>query len=188
MNILKRSAFSGLVFTAAFVGSGVCGEERIEFGGESDDVSWSAMTDRVMGGVSTGESEVEGGNLIFTGEVSLENNGGFSLVETTEGSFNFSGHEGMRLRVKGDGRPYVLRLATDARHRGDRVQYEAGFETTKGEWTEVVVPFGEMKPSHHGETVDAPELDLAGIKQVGVMTGDKKAGPFALEIDWMQPE
>ncbi|MGC1480815.1 MAG: CIA30 family protein [Chthoniobacterales bacterium] len=187
-NIFKRSAISSLVLATAFVGNADCEEGRIEFGDGDDRASWSAMTDRVMGGVSTGESEVAGGNLIFTGEVSLENNGGFSLVETTDGEFDFSGASAMRLRVKGDGRPYVLRLATDARHRGDRVQYGAGFETEEGEWTEVVVPFDEMTPSHHGETVDAPPLNLAGIEQIGVMTGGKDPGPFELEIDWMQPE
>lgn len=159
-----------------------------DFSGAASETKWEPMTDRVMGGRSDGAVRIENGLLHFSGNLSLENRGGFSLFETVETKLDFSNAKGMKLRVRGDGRTYQLRLATSALYSGDRVQYRADFPTVEGEWREVTVPFAGMTPSHHGETLDGPPLDLADIEQVGILLGDKKPGKFALEVDWMQPE
>ncbi len=182
------ACFSALTLFA--VSSANCADDDhlFDFDGSGEGADWAAMTDRVMGGRSSGEAEVEDGIMRFTGELSLENNGGFSLVETSETKLDFSGKTGMRLRVRGDGRRYELRLATSARHRGDRIQYSGSFETEAGEWVEVTVLFAGMTPSHHGETLDGPPLDLTDIEQVGILLGDKNPGSFELEVDWMALE
>ncbi len=191
-----KSNFSHLLATgvcafslfAVLPATGAEGEHLFDFSGPDGGEGWGAMTDRVMGGRSSGKAVVEDGTLRFTGDLSLENNGGFSLVETDDVQLDLSDATGMRLRVRGDGRRYELRLATSARHRGDRVQFSGNFETKAGEWVEVTVPFAGMTPSHHGETLDGPPLDLADIEQVGILLGDKKPGSFQIEIDWIQPE
>ncbi len=157
----------------------------VDFSEPSDAEAWDVVNDGVMGGLSRGEMNVTDGALDFSGTLSLENNGGFSLVETSGGTRNFEGATGVRLRVKGDGRTYTFRLGTDARHRGDRVSYSADFETEKGEWVERVIPFADLKPIHHGESVDAPPINLANIEQIGILIGDKNAGPFEIQIDWI---
>ncbi len=153
----------------------------------AEEPTWDAVNDGVMGGLSKGGPEVEDGELHFTGTLSLENNGGFSSVRVEE-DYDLQGAEAMVLRVKGDGRTYNLRISTDARHRGSRIAYQAEFETEKGEWTEVRVPFEKLTPSHHGNDLDGPPLDLSDVKEVGILISDGKAGPFELKVDWMKVE
>ena len=44
---------------------------------------WQIVNDSVMGGLSTSQAYEKDNSLIFTGNVSLENNGGFASIRTT---------------------------------------------------------------------------------------------------------
>jgi monofunctional biosynthetic peptidoglycan transglycosylase len=79
----------------------------------------------------------------------------------------------------------ALRLGTDERFRGDRVAYTGEFTTEDGERVERVVDFTDLIPTHHGETLDAPPVDTANIEQIGILIGDKKPGPFQVQIAWI---
>lgn len=161
-------------------------EFTLQFQEPDAEPQWRAVNDDVMGGLSQGGGVMEDGKLVFSGTLSLENNGGFSSVRTESGAFNFTGAEGIALRVKGDGRIYQLRLSTDARHRGSLVSYQRKFETKEGEWMEVKVPFSEMKPSWRGRMLSGHVLDFAKVSQLGILIGDKKEGDFRLEVDWLK--
>lgn len=154
----------------------------LQFEDTATEPRWQAVNDGVMGGLSEGQGVMKDGILYFTGVLSLENNGGFASVRTSDLQSDFSGADGIALKVKGDGRTYQLRLATNA----PRISYQADFATKPGEWLEVKVPFSEMKPSWRGRMLSGPELDLSKITQLGILLGDKKAGPFALEVDWLE--
>jgi len=158
-----------------------------DFDQPADEAAWFAVNDGVMGGVSEGGATIEDGVLHFSGELSLENNGGFSSVRI-EKDRDLSDARQVVLRVKGDGRTYRLRLSTDARHRGSRIAYQADFETTAGEWIEVRVPFDRLRPSHHGNALDGPPLDRSEIRETGFLIADGKAGPFSLKVDWIKVE
>lgn len=164
----------------------VSSEFALQFQEPELEPQWRAVNDGVMGGLSQGGGVMEDGKLVFSGTLSLENNGGFSSVRTAGGAFNFIGAEGIALRVKGDGRTYQLRLSTDARHRGSLVSYQRKFPTTEGEWTEVKVPFSEMRPSWRGRMLSGHVLDFTKVSQLGILIGDKKEGDFRLEVDWLK--
>jgi uncharacterized surface protein with fasciclin (FAS1) repeats len=161
-------------------------DSNLEF--NSGTKGWQTVLDGVMGGLSTGRIAAgEGGTLSFTGELSLENNGGFSQVRTAVAEGTFAGTKGLRMRVKGDGRTYQCDI------RSSRVRLMAGgyqrvFETKAGEWIEVEIPFSECVLNSFGQRVrNAAPLDPASIESVGITLSDKKPGPFALEIDWIRP-
>ena len=149
---------------------------------------WTAVNDGVMGGISTGGATMKDGVMRFSGILSLENRGGFSSVRTRDASFDLGGAKKIRLRVKGDGRTYQLRLASNARYRGSRISYGGKFPTKAGEWTEVSINLSELVPSYRGQKLDGPPLDLARIEEIGILIGDKKPGPFSLEVDWIKSE
>lgn len=157
----------------------------ISFDDRADEPRWTAVNDGVMGGRSQGGPEVRDGVLHFSGTLSLANNGGFSSVRTVGRRFDFSGAQAVVLRVKGDGRPYELRLATDARYRGITVSWGAQFQTTEGEWSTVRVPLSALRPSAHGRELRGPPLDPANIRELGLLIGDKREGPFHLQVDWI---
>ena len=145
--------------------------------------SWNTVLDGVMGGLSTGRvSQPEPGLLRFSGELSLENNGGFSQMRTAVAQGALDGAEGIVLEVKGDGRTYNfdIRQSTVRMMAGS---YQQSFATESGRWTEVRLPLDEFTLYSFGRKVRrAPELDPAKIESLGVTLSDKKAGPFALEV------
>jgi uncharacterized surface protein with fasciclin (FAS1) repeats len=164
----------------------VAADSNLEF--DSGTKGWQTVLDGVMGGLSTGRIAAgEGGTLSFTGELSLDNNGGFSQVRTAVPEGTFAGTTGLRMRVKGDGRTYQCDI------RSSRVRLMAGgyqrvFDTKPGQWIEVEIPFSECALNSFGQRVrNAAPLDPASIESVGITLSDKKAGPFALEIDWIRP-
>ena len=149
---------------------------------------WVAVNDGVMGGRSTGGPRVAGGQLEFTGELSLANNGGFASVRSVGVNFDLSDATTVVLRVRGDGRRYQLRLATDARHRGIAVSFGAGFDTTAGQWTEVRVPLDSLEATVRGSRLQGPPMDASRVREIGLLIADKREGPFALSVDWIAVE
>ena len=153
---------------------------------ESDGVRWSIINDGVMGGRSTSNLDLpESGTVLFTGFLSLENNGGFASVRRSLPAMDLSAFQGMVLRVRGDGRVYQLRIRTDTSFDG--VAYQREFETTPGEWSEVKLPFRDFQPTFRGRIPrGVGPLDPGRIRQMGFLIGDKKEGPFELEIAWIK--
>jgi monofunctional biosynthetic peptidoglycan transglycosylase len=161
-----------------------------DFGTEGHAAEWAAINDVVMGGVSTGKLRpTSQGTAVFTGRLSLENNGGFASVRSHARQRDLSAYQGIALRVRGDGGRYKLNIKTDSRFDG--LQYRHSFETTADEWQTVFLPFGEFVPTFRGRIVpDAPPMDLSRITSLGLMISDKQAGPFRLEVEsiWVSGE
>ena len=142
--------------------------------------NWTIVDDRVMGGRSYGYFDInEEGHGLFHGDVSTENNGGFSSVRFLFEARDLSEYESMVLKVKGDGKEYQLRIKSD---RQDRESYVYSFKTS-GEWEEVVIPLREMKPSWRGRTLTIPNYDAKSFQELGILIGNKRNEDFALEID-----
>jgi monofunctional biosynthetic peptidoglycan transglycosylase len=160
----------------------------LQFDGDTGEPIWSAQNDDVMGGVSKGDAVVRDGVLRFSGSLSFENNGGFAQVRIRDLDYDLAGKKGMRMKVMGDGRTYQFRLSTNARHRGSRIAYSVEFPTQAGEWSEVVVAFADLKPSHHGNKLDGPPADLSQVEEMSLLIADKREGPFSLKVDWMKTE
>jgi monofunctional biosynthetic peptidoglycan transglycosylase len=153
---------------------------------EPGEVRWYIVNDGVMGGLSTSDLRAtEDGTGIFSGFVSLENNGGFASTRATFESLDLSGYTGVTLRVKGDGRWYQLRFRLDGEFDG--VAYTSEFNTDPGEWLEVTLPFDAFRPTFRGRVSGGfGPLDPSRIRQMGFLIGDKKEGSFELEIAWVK--
>ena len=143
---------------------------------------WFVVNDGVMGGVSSSTLQVTAsGTGVFAGQLSLENNGGFASVRTEVTAPDLSAFAGLVLRVRGDGRRYLVRLRTHARFDG--LAYQAEFDTESDRWTVVVLPFAAFVPTFRGYTPpNAAPLDPGAIRQLGLLIGDKREGPFRLEV------
>jgi transforming growth factor-beta-induced protein len=154
---------------------------------EADTFGWRVVDDSVMGGRSKGNIKVsEDGILNFSGRLSLENRGGFSSLRSGDLKLDLSGSNGLVARVKGDGRTYKMRFNTDARFRSRAVSFSADFKTKKDEWIEVKVPFDRFSGSFRGMSLRKETFDPGKITRIGLLLGDKKAGPFELQVDWIR--
>lgn len=152
-----------------------------DFTTQAGDLDWYVMNDNVMGGRSQGNFKIEQGELNFVGSTNTRG-GGFSSIRTTPVPLDLSKFSGIRLKVRGDGRRYTWRLATNARWRGRQVSYWADFDTKDGAWTTVDIPFSEFIPQYRGITLDGPELEPGQIRDMGLMIYDKQDGPFELRL------
>ena len=145
--------------------------------------SWHPENDVVMGGVSNStlsyvQDAHEKGVGYFSGNISLENGGGFAQILYDKTGFDLTGFQGIALYVKGDDKIYELRFETDA----ERVSYAQSF-FAKDQWHEIKLDFADFEPTFHGETVvDAPPLNLAAVRTVGFLIASEQAGAFALLI------
>ena len=153
---------------------------------EGREPEWNIVNDSVMGGVSSSTVRVDKNaeRLTFSGNVSLENNGGFASTRSQWAAYNLEAYDGIALRVRGDGNIYRFRIRTEA--AGPGISYTALFETEAGAWQEVYIPFAEMVPLYRGYVVnDAGALDASSVRSFGLMVSDKQQGEFLLEVDWI---
>ena len=88
------------------------------------------------------------------------------------------------IRLRGDGREYTFNLYVPTQQTA--FSYRTTFKTRKDEWTEVELPLERFTATWFGQTVEDRPLDPGEVNGVGILLGDKKAGPFKLEIDWIQ--
>ena len=158
----------------------------LDFAGPDTAQKWQAVNDNVMGGVSDGRYRITvDKTLEFSGRLSLENNGGFTSVRTKPTNLEINAGDTIIVRLKGDGREYVLNLYTKSRRIA--FSYRAPLPTTKDEWTEVSVPLDEFIPTSFGNRVQGMgPVEPNQINSLGFMLSDKKAGPFKLEVDWVK--
>lgn len=147
---------------------------------------WNINNDTVMGGISQSQVDVNTQQhlLLFTGSVSLENNGGFASTESRFSS-HISAASILTLAVKGDGKTYQLRLKTPSLSNGEA--YVANFTTRDNTVTQHTFTAADFTVSFRGRSVaNAPELHFEDIDRVGFLVAQKQQGPFALELHSIQ--
>ena len=150
----------------------------IDFPDEIGHKGWRVVNDGVMGGRSSSSFVVQNkGNAVFSGTVSLENNGGFASVRY-EVNAAIAGKTTFVLHLLGDGKTYRLRVKAK---RNTPYSYEAIFETT-GRWQTIEIPVNDMVPVYRGRTLDLPNLSADTLEEIGFLVGNKKQETFKLEI------
>ena len=146
--------------------------------------NWSIVNDDVMGGISTSFLSLnDENNLIFNGNLSLENNGGFASSRMVIADKNLTGVKSIKIKFKGDGNIYKLRLNQTNR----RVSYSCDFKSKKDKWDEINILITDFKPTWRGYTYnDYPPVDLDKINSLGLQISDKQEGKFELEIQYIK--
>ncbi|GAA0729337.1 CIA30 family protein [Aquimarina litoralis] len=141
---------------------------------------WIVVNDGVMGGLSKGKITLnDKGNAIFSGTVSLENNGGFSMVRYRFSTKKVKGYTKALITLKGDQKRYQFRVKTNTY---DRHSYITHFETS-GEWQTIEIPLSEMYPAFRGVSLDMQNYPSIQMEEIAFLIGNKKQENFRLEID-----
>ena len=162
-------------------------EDRMLFDFSKPDSAkqWQTVNDGVMGGISDGRFKItEDKTMEFYGTLSLENNGGFASVRSRPTKPNLKAGNSIAVRVRGDGRQYNLNLYV-SRDSG-RYSFRQTFKTKKGDWIEVSFPVDKFVATWRGRVFPDQKLDPSKVNSVGFLLGDKKAGPFMLEVNWIK--
>ena len=150
---------------------------NLMFNETSEAKKWRTVNDGVMGGVSVGGMQQEKGFGVFSGVISLDNNGGFSSINRKLNDVTSSFNKAS-IDVKGDGQTYQLRLVTYV--NGYQLAYKSEFETTAGARDTIIFDF---QASFRGRLVtNAPKLRAENVREIVFLMTKKKPGPFRLEI------
>ncbi len=134
---------------------------------------WRAVSDDVMGGISKADVRLDKLDdrhcLRLTGDVRLENNGGFvqaSLELTRQGTaLDASGFSGLRLVVRGNGERYALHLRTTDAIRPWQ-SYRAPF-IAEDSWQTIDLPFSAFVPHRLDAPFDPRRLRRLGLVAIG---------------------
>ncbi|MEM9824576.1 MAG: CIA30 family protein, partial [Bacteroidota bacterium] len=113
------------------------GQLLFDFNEECNLDQWRVVNDGVMGGLSQGTLNLnEKGHAVFAGQVSLDNNGGFTSIRHRFDQKSIKGASQIVLRLKGDGKRYQFRVKSKSNDWHSYIYY---FKTS-GEWETIVVP------------------------------------------------
>ena len=174
------------------MGSFVMAEETptplFDFTGADAAKDWQTVNDGVMGGVSEGKFKItDKKTMEFFGTLSLANNGGFASVRTKAKKLGLEKGDTLIAKVKGDGREYSLNLYLNKPLIA--FSYRATVQTKKDEWIEVRIPLDKFEATSFGRVVkDAGAVKPEEVNALGFMLGDKKAGAFTMEVEWIKVE
>lgn len=188
MMIHKMLTLPLLFLMGSFVMAEDTPQPLFDFTGADAAKDWQTVNDGVMGGVSEGKFKItDNKTMEFFGTLSLKNNGGFASVRTKAKKLGLEKGDTLVAKVKGDGREYSLNLYLNKPLIA--FSYRATVQTKKDEWIEVKVPLDKFEATSFGRPVkDAGAVKPEEINAVGFMLGDKKAGPFKMEIESIKVE
>jgi len=144
------------------------------------DAHWYITNDAVMGGLSEGRVEQTEHKLHFFGDISTENNGGFtSTFKPVKPLSPAVTH--IKVCVKGDGHDYQLRLRSDL--TAFAVSYKVNLATLAGKSMCYQFKLTDFTATYRGQAVDpAPTLLASTITEVGFLISHKQPTPFSLDI------
>lgn len=155
------------------------------FNTHSNISNWVVIDDVVMGGASNGTFKLNNnGNGVFEGNISLENNGGFSSLRYQTKTIDVSRFKKIKLRIKGDGKKYQFRVKSNK-------YYKYAFTTyfqTSFEWQTIEIFLSDLEPTFRGRKLIMPNFSEDQIEEIGFLFGNKKNESFKLIFDTIEIE
>ena len=157
----------------------------VDFNNADEVAAWRTVNDPVMGGRSTSAITFGDGGLMFSGTISLENNGGFASARGPENpdiGRKAAGATSLLIRAVGDGKTYVVRVGVG----GQPWSYIQRFTTQAAVERTYTLPIAGFQAV--GMRLDpapnAPQaLDPSAISRISVYILDKQQGPFEITIN-----
>ena len=187
-NILRKYLLPtvlGAVIAQTIMASSVT--TAIDFSESGAEENWFSVNDGVMGGISKGGFKItDSRTMLFTGDISLQNNGGFASIRSKNIELVLQGASAIIVNARGDGRTYWVGLR-EANQRGAS-SFRAYMPTAKGELESVRIPLTDFKYQTFGRSIPMRPLDPTAVESIGFTIADKKSGEFQLEIESIEIE
>lgn len=175
------------------------------FRGKEDLAKWTVTSDKTIGGRSevflkmgkNNQSALLYGTLSSQAPQDGESSrGGYCAMMSKvprgflerKKFYDWSQFNTLYLRVRGDGRPWMVNIKQDTDLVQRSNQMYSYFMFTRGGpyWQDVKIPFSKFFFSNQGRVRDVQhQLLLDKISSIGFTLADKVDGPFFLEIDFI---
>jgi len=118
--------------------------------------------------------------MLFSGLLSIENNGGFTSVFSD--SFSLPAEiDSVTITVKGDGKKYQLRMRSEL--SGYIIAYKTEFQTKPNLLQTHTFGLSDFQASFRGRNIsNAPKLNADSIREIGFLFTSKRTEKFSLSI------
>ena len=161
---------------------------KFNFGTKHNTPSWRIVNDGVMGGLSSSQLKENENSVLFNGNTSLENNGGFASMRTLFEKGSLSDCKTMTIRYKSNSinRTFGLSLKDSQRYYIPYYQHKFSPKTT--DWEEITVNLKDFKHIRISQIIgnEMPLDYLKDVYNIALIVSDKKAGNFDIEIDYIE--
>ena len=152
-------------------------------------LDWVVQNDTVMGGRSSARLAWNAKEeLVWAGDLSLENNGGFVSIFGRNGWFDWSAYDGVEVVLAGAGRSIQVTM-----QRADMMVRAGGYRAMvpcnpTGD-TRIMIPFEAFALKRFGRAIRGPSLSsgLRRVGRLGLLIADKKPGPFRVVLKSIKP-
>jgi len=161
-------------------------ESTLDFGADKGGQNWYSLVDGVMGGRSTGLVQIQENSLQLTGNISFENNGGFSSVRSPWGAIDLSKFKTIEIRLKAKGQQFAMVFETS--RQWFQPNYKMPLSTDTEDWQVLIFNLADLEATRIGQPMGETITDeqLKNIIRMGFISNLKKEGAFELEIDYIR--
>jgi hypothetical protein len=151
-------------------------KQTVYLGNQANANDWRITNDGVMGGRSQGYITLNQDHGLFTGNISLDNNGGFSAMFTPIQALKKNTKK-VTVDIKGDGQIYQLRMIMYI--NGYRISYNKAVTTQKDIRQTMTYQLSDFVATFRGRNIpNAPELTPDKIREIGFLMTKKKSRTF----------
>lgn len=142
---------------------------------------WYIINDGVMGGLSKGKLKPTKEGVLFYGNVSLANNGGFTSYRSPWQRFKLAPYEKVSIRYRSEGISQAFVMETNQRFY--LPNFKISLPATEG-WETKTVALADFKQYRLGYPTGGvfTEEDKDKIIRIGFISDEKRAGDFSFEI------
>ena len=170
-----------MFWTISLISSVLLSFSGFDFSDKATADRWAVFNDGVMGGRSESQVVHSDEALLFTGNLSLENNGGFASVRAPWGDYDLSAFEEVEVECSGFGGSFMCMLEKE--RRWYLPYYTASFRPNE-EVQRFVLPLKDFKENSmgrkNGKTLG--DRGYSDIIRIGFIKNDKVEGPFELKL------
>ena len=158
---------------------------RIDFGSDGSS-EWYVLNDGVMGGRSTSQIKETEYSILFSGTVSLKNNGGFASVRGDYQKSDLTEFSKVVIRYRATGRQFSFQLETNPFWY--QPNYKLLLEPTGEDWETVESDLLDLQEFRVGRKTGnkLSESELQEVIRLGFITEEKREGDFILEVDYIE--
>lgn len=177
-----------LIFISILVSMLFNNNFKIDFGETTGGQDWIIVNDDVMGGLSDSKATLTKNGLLFKGNLSLKNNGGFASIRSSNQKFDLSKYTTIKIKFRSTGRDFALQFSDSKLFF--KPNYKHIFGSSTGDWEIAELKMSNFKEYRMGQVSEAKvsKQKFENIIRLGVILSDKKEGPFEIEIDYIEFE
>ncbi len=160
----------------------------IDFGLDKDGQDWQTINDGVMGGLSDGIRLLQEESLLFKGNISLENNGGFSSLKSPYANYDLSDFSKLEIRFKTAKVGEQFSFTFECFEQWYRPYFKLPFKSTSTDWETQTLDLSSAEAYEVGRKMGIYLSDdiKPAIIRLGFIKDDKKTGDFELEVDYIK--